>query len=61
VADELCDALMQFYREILKPEFDRLRTGMDGMATKSDMLEFFDKIHARFDRLEAIVKGEPPI
>ena len=49
------------YREILKPEFDRLCTGTDGMVTKSDMRDCFDKIHARFDRLEAIMKGETPI
>ena len=40
VANELFETLTQFYREILKPEFDRLCTGMDGMATKSDMREF---------------------
>ena len=61
VANELFETLTQFYREILEPEFDRLCAGTEGMATKSDMREFFDKIHARFDRLERIMKGETSI
>jgi hypothetical protein len=52
VANELFETLMRFYWEVIKPEFDQLRSPVDGMVTKSDMLGYLDDIHARFDRLE---------
>ena len=53
MANELFDTLVKFYREFIQPQFDELRSQMNGMVTKADMLGYLDDIYKRFDRLES--------
>jgi hypothetical protein len=53
VANEQFKALMEFYREFIKPDLDEIRSSINGMVTKAEMMSFMDDIYKRFDRLEA--------
>jgi uncharacterized protein involved in exopolysaccharide biosynthesis len=37
VANELFDALMQFHREVVQPQFDEIRGKIDGLPSKADL------------------------
>jgi chromosome segregation ATPase len=37
VANELFDALMQFHREVVQPQFDEIREKIDGLPSKLDL------------------------
>lgn len=45
---------MRFHREVVQPEFEKLRGEMRGeMVTRSEMLSYMDDVSKRFDRLES--------
>jgi predicted nuclease with TOPRIM domain len=54
--DELLKTLMQFHREIVRPEFQEIRDEMKSMraemVTRDEFLSHIDAIYKRFDRLE---------
>lgn len=52
MANELWDALMKFYREIIGPRFDALDARVDGMVSKSEMMSYMDDVYVKFGRLE---------
>jgi len=53
MADDAWEMLMRYYREVLKPDFDRLRSKIDGLMTKTEFDSHMAEIHKRFDRLHA--------
>lgn len=53
MADDAWEMLMRYYREVLKPDFDRLRSQIDGLMTKAEFDAHMAEIHRRFDRLHA--------
>ncbi|MEA2339868.1 MAG: hypothetical protein QOE82_3875 [Thermoanaerobaculia bacterium] len=53
MADEAWEMLMRYYREVLKPDFDRLRSEIDVLMTKAEFDMHMAKINRRFDELHA--------
>jgi hypothetical protein len=53
MADDAWEMLMRYYREVLKPDFDRIRSQIDGLMTKAEFDLHMAEIHRRFDRLHA--------
>jgi hypothetical protein len=54
MAEDAWELLMRFHREVLKPEFDSLRSQIGGMMTKAELDLHIAEIHRRFDRLHSI-------
>jgi chromosome segregation ATPase len=46
VANELFDALMQFHREVVQPQFDEIRLKIDGLPSKGDLNAGLDAVRA---------------
>jgi hypothetical protein len=53
MAEDAWEMLMRYYREVLKPDFDRVRSQIDGLMTKAEFDLHMAEIHRRFDRLHA--------
>ena len=55
--NELFKTLMRFHREVVQPEIqefrDEVRSRLDGMVSRTEMLGYLDDIYKRFDRLES--------
>ncbi len=50
---DILDTLGEFYGKVIEPRFDRIEKRLDGHDQKfKDILEHFDKIYTRLDRLE---------
>lgn len=54
MAEDAWEMLVRFHREVLKPEFDSLRSQVRGMMTKAELETHIAEIHRRFDRLHSI-------
>jgi len=55
MADELFTTLTRFHREVIAPEFERINARLDTHDARFDeMMNHFDAIYHRFDRLEVI-------
>jgi len=46
VPNELFDALMQFHREVVQPQFDEIRLKIDGLPSKADLESGLDAVRA---------------
>lgn len=53
MAEDAWEMLMRYYREVLKPDFDGLRSQIDGLMTKAEFEVHMAEIHQRFERLHA--------
>ena len=42
---------MRYYRELWNPDFDKIRSQIDGLMTKAEFDLHIAEIHKRFDRL----------
>ena len=42
---------MRYYREVLKLDFDRIKSKLDGLMTKAELDAHVAEIHRRFDQL----------
>lgn len=50
---DIFDGLAEFYGKVIEPRFDRLEKKLDEHDQRfKDLLDHFDKIHTRLDRLE---------
>ncbi len=49
----ISDALLEFYRKVLKPEFDAIREKQTELDERfSETFDHFDALYKRLDRLE---------
>jgi chromosome segregation ATPase len=46
VANELFDALMQFHREVVQPQFDGIRLKVDSLPSREELNEALDSVRA---------------
>jgi uncharacterized protein YaaN involved in tellurite resistance len=50
---DIFDTLAEFYGKVIEPRFDRVEKRLDEHDQKfQDILEHFDKIYTKLDRLE---------
>ena len=50
---DILDTLGEFYGKVIEPRFDGIEKRLDGHDQKfKDILEHFDKIYTKLDRLE---------
>ncbi|MEA2238479.1 MAG: hypothetical protein QOC81_3203 [Thermoanaerobaculia bacterium] len=54
MAEDAWELLMRFHRELLKPEFDRLRSSIGELIPKAELDFHAKEIAKRFDRLHRI-------
>jgi len=53
VPNELFDALMQFHREVVQPQFDEIRLKIDGLPSKKDLESLRAETKAEFEAVRA--------
>jgi hypothetical protein len=54
MAEDTWEILMRFHREVLKPEFESLRSSIRERMTKAELDLHVAEIHRRFDRLHSL-------
>ena len=56
--NELLDALMQFHREVVQPQFDEIRLRIDGLPSKADLEAGLDAVRAETKAEFGAVRAE---